>query len=194
MVPAHLAEGLSVRYGFFRTLYHMFAPVYELPRAWCYFGEDLFLDAIRPGDRILELGSGTGFLTRMVAEKAGGCVGLELEPAMVERAANRGHLTRYVAGKMEDIPFRDNTFDRCISLGAFHCVDHEAVAEAIFRVLKDNGEFLLLTEAKIIPRLAPTSAPARIRCSLEKTGFDVIEEKPVGRLYTWFRGKKRSRE
>jgi SAM-dependent methyltransferase len=93
MLPVHLIEGLSVRYGVFRTLYRMIAPIYGPSRPWYCFGEDLFVGAINPGVSVLELGSGTGFLTRKVGEKAGECVGLELEHAMVERAV-RGRVVQ----------------------------------------------------------------------------------------------------
>jgi SAM-dependent methyltransferase len=86
MVPMHAVDGLSVRYGFFRTLYRAIAPFYGRSRASQYFGQDLFLSAIHPGHSVLELGSGTGFLTRRVGKKAGKCVGLELEQAMVDKA------------------------------------------------------------------------------------------------------------
>ena len=191
MVPMHALEGLSVRYGFFRGLYRAIAPFYGRSRALHYFGEDLFLGAIHPGHSVLELGSGTGFLTRRVGKKAGKCVGLELEQAMVDKAKERGGPARYVVGSMEDIPFESGSFDRCICLGAFHCVDPDAVAAAVSRVLKDQGEFLVLIDAKIIPRFAPASDPVRVRHALEEQGFDLLDERRVGRLYTWFRGRKK---
>ncbi len=192
MFPVHVIEGLSVRYGVFRTLYRMIAPIYDPPRRWYYFGEDLFLGAINPGESVLELGSGTGFLTRKVGEKAGQCVGLELEHAMVERAVRKGGATRYVRGMMESIPFQRRSFAKCISLGALHCADPEVVAAAVSHVLKDNGEFLLLTEARIIPRFVPHSGPVWIKHALATHGFDVIEEKRVGRLYVWIRARKQT--
>jgi ubiquinone/menaquinone biosynthesis C-methylase UbiE len=192
MVPMHALEGLSIRYGFSRTLYRTIAPVYGRSRASHYFGEDLFLDAINPGDSVLELGSGTGFLTRRVGKKAGKCLGLELEQAMVERAKERGGPARYVVGRMEDIPFESKSFDKCICLGAFHCVDPDTVAAAVFLVLKDEGEFLVLIDAKIIPLFAPASGPARVRHALKEQGFDLLDERRVGRLYAWFRGRKKS--
>ncbi len=192
MVPVHLTEGLSVRYGFFRSLYHVIAPIYGPPRPWLYFGEDLFLAGIHPGDTVLELGSGTGFLTRKAGQKAGVCVGLERERAMVKIAADRGGAVRYVTGSMEAVPFRPGSFTRCISLGSLHCSDPEAVAAEVCRVLADRGEFLLLTEARIIPLLAPGSAPVRIRQALEKHGFEVVQEKAVSRLYVWFQAIKKT--
>jgi len=113
---------------------------------------------------------------------------------MVERAAARGGQARYVVGNMERIPFGPGSFDRCISLGALHCANFNAVAESVSQVLKENGEFLLLTEAGIIPLLAPDTGPARIRQTLEKHGFDVADEKRIGRLYAWFRGRKQTTE
>jgi len=194
MVPMHAVEGLSVRYGLFRSLYRTIAPVYGRSRASHYFGEDLFLDAINPGDTVLELGAGTGFLTRRVGKKAGQCVGLELEKAMLEKANERGGPARYVVGRMEAIPFESKSFDTCVCLGALHCADPDTVARAVFRVLKDGGEFLVLIDAKIIPRFAPAADPMRVRHALEEQGFDLLDEKRVGRLYAWFRAGKRSTE
>jgi len=192
MLPVHLTEGLSVRYGFFRALYRVIAPIYGPPRPFLYFGEDLFLAHIHPGDTVLELGSGTGFLTRKVGEKTGHCVGLERERTMVGAAAGRGGAARYVTGGMEDIPFKSGSFARCVSLGSLHCADPEAVAGEVWRVLKDRGEFLLLSEARIIPLLVPGSALPRIRHVLEQQGFEEVEAKRVGRLYVWFRARKPS--
>ena len=93
---------------------------------------------------------------------------------------------------MEDIPFQSNSFDRCICLGALHCADPDTVAASVFRVLKDDGEFLVLIDAKIIPCFAPASGPGRVRYALEKQGFNLVDEKPVGRLYVWFKGRKTS--
>jgi len=70
MLPVHFAEGLSVRYRSFRTLYRLIAPAYWTFRPWFYFGEDLFLEAINAGDAVLELGCGTGFLTRIAGDKS----------------------------------------------------------------------------------------------------------------------------
>ena len=190
MFPVHVIEGLSVRYGVFRTLYRLIAPIYGPPRPWYYFGEDLFLGAINPGESVLELGSGTGFMTRRVGEKAGECVGLELEQAMVERAVRKGGATRYVRGMMESIPFKRGSFAKCISLGALHCADPEVVAAVVSHVLKDDGECLLLTEARIIPRFVPHSGPVWIKHALTRQGFDVCEEERVGRFYVWIRARK----
>jgi SAM-dependent methyltransferase len=190
MVPVHLTEGLAVRYGFFRTLYRLIAPVYGPPRPLLYFGEDLFLAGVDPGDRVLELGSGTGYLTRKLREKTGDCVGLEPERAMVTIAAGRGGGARYVTGGMEHIPFKPGSFTKCVSLGSLHCADPDAVAGEVWQVLADGGEFLLLAEARVIPLLAPASAPIRIRHALECRGFEVVEEKGVGRLYVWLRAVK----
>lgn len=194
MAPIHAVERLSVRYGFFRILYRMIAPVYGRFRAFSYFGEDLFLEGIRPGDTVLELGSGTGFLTRMIERKAGKCVGLEFEKMMVKKAEDQGGPSRYVVGSMENIPFQSKSFDRCVCLGALHCADPDTVAAGVFRVLKDNGEFLVLIDAKIIPCFAAGSGPVRVKCAMEDQGFDLVEEKRVSRLYVWFMWRKRCTE
>ena len=59
-------------------------------------------------------------------------------------------------------------------------------------MLEDDGEFLLLTEARIIPRFVPRSGPVWIKHALTRQGFDVNEERRVGRLYVWIRARKQT--
>ena len=60
LIPVHALEAISVRYRFAEILYHGMAPVYQSIRPLFYFGEDRFEAAVRAGDRVLEMGSGTG--------------------------------------------------------------------------------------------------------------------------------------
>ena len=65
MIPVHIVEGLA------RPLYQALAAVYEPGRQLYSFGEDHFEAALQGSDRVLELGSGTGYLARRLARRAG---------------------------------------------------------------------------------------------------------------------------
>ena len=47
-------------------------------------------------------------------------------------------------GVVEELPFEDNSFDIVISFNALdHTINPEESSEETYRVLRDNGEFLL---------------------------------------------------
>src|ERR1700749_3917681 len=51
------------------------------------FGEDVVqLLAPRQGERILDLGCGTGYLTHLIARAGARVIGIDKSPAMIERA------------------------------------------------------------------------------------------------------------
>jgi ubiquinone/menaquinone biosynthesis C-methylase UbiE len=186
MTPIHALEGLSVRHGFARPLYRKMSSVYRLGRPFFYFGEDYFEKAVTPGDRVLELGSGTGYLSRRLSRRAGMMTGLELEKPMLKKASRDGGRVAYVAGDMTRVPFRDGGFDRCVSLGAIHCVDPKDFFREAARVLRPGGKAMVLSETGIIPRYAPRATREAIRRGIEESGMKLIEEINIGRLYTIF--------
>jgi SAM-dependent methyltransferase/predicted kinase len=125
-----------------REIDHRFAPVVAgvLARA-----------ALRDGERVLDLGTGTG----AVAEGAAGTVGpngeiigLDISPAMLALATARADAlglgnVRYVEGRAEAIPAPDASFDVVLaSLSLMFVVDREAAAREIARVLRPGGRFV----------------------------------------------------
>jgi SAM-dependent methyltransferase len=108
---------------------------------------------IRPGDRVLDVGSGLGvdsFIARHFAGEDGKVVGIDISSKEVkhaqERADARGLDIRFAVGDMEDIPFPDNTFDVIISNGAM-CLapNKEKAFSEILRVLKPGGRISICT-------------------------------------------------
>jgi len=186
MVPTHALEGLSVRHGFARPLYQKMSSVYQLGRPFFYFGEDYFKKAVNPGDRVLELGSGTGYLSRRLSRRAGMMMGLELEKPMLKKASRNGGRVTYVVGDMTRVPFRDGGFDLCVSLGAIHCVDPKDFFREAARVLRPGGKAMVLSETGIIPRYVPRATREAIRRGIEESRMKLIEEIEIGRLYTIF--------
>ena len=186
MVPIHALEGLSVRHGFARDLYRKISSVYQLGRPFFYFGEDYFEKTVNPGDRVLELGSGTGYLSRRLSRRAGMMTGLELEKPMLEKASRYGGRVTYVAGDMTRVPFRAGVFDLCVSLGAIHCVDPKDFFRETARVLRPGGKAMVLSETGIIPHYAPRATREAIQRGIEESRMKLIEEIKIGRLYTLF--------
>ena len=116
--------------------------------------------APQPGERILDLGCGTGRLTTMLLEAMGQgtVVGLDRSEAMLREAAGRtaerppvtalhdaaidpSHLT-YVLADGAALPFAD-AFDAVFSTAALHWMpDHAAVFASVYCALAPGGRFV----------------------------------------------------
>ena len=98
---------------------------------------------IRPNDRVLEVGFGSGVVIQRVAAVAACVAGVDLSQEMVEqaRARNAGAvLSRRVElrrGSVESLPYDRNTFDAALAINSFQ-VWQNAVAglREIHRVMK----------------------------------------------------------
>ena len=95
----------------------------------------------------LDLGSGTGRFTPLLAEVFGGPVhGVEPFDRMREQAEAAPHpdTVRYLAGRAEAIPLPDASCDLVLMFLSFHHVrDRPAAAREIRRVLRPGGRLLI---------------------------------------------------
>jgi SAM-dependent methyltransferase len=97
-----------------------------------------------PGERWLDVASGTGALAERAARAGAEVTGVDLAPALVDtarrRASEAGLSIVYDVGDAECLPYPDAGFDVVASnLGAVVAPDHEAVAGELARVCRPGG-------------------------------------------------------
>ena len=115
-------------------------------------GNPVALASMRPGESVLDLGSGAGldcFLAARQVGREGSVVGVDFAPEMVERAtANARELglsnVYFRLGDIEVLPLEDASFDVVMS----NCVinlapDKDAVFREAFRVLRSAGRVMV---------------------------------------------------
>ncbi|MFM0645956.1 class I SAM-dependent methyltransferase [Paraburkholderia bryophila] len=105
--------------------------------------------ALQPGQRVLDVGCGTGTLGCMVAQREPALEmhGIDGDPAILARArrksAERGVSVSFTHAMSFQLPFPDSHFDSVLSSLFFHHLDYDAkqrtLAE-IRRVLKPAGQ------------------------------------------------------
>lgn len=106
--------------------------------------------AVGPGERALDIGSGTGSEVVALAQAvgpSGSAVGVDPNPAMVEVATARaaGSSARFVSGNAYELPFPDDSFDAVRCERVFQHLDDPAAATAeIARVLRPGGRAILI--------------------------------------------------
>ncbi len=168
-------------------------------------GNPIALASLKEGEVVLDLGSGAGidcFLAAAVVGKTGKVIGVDMTPAMLEKArenARKGDFgnVEFRLGEIEHMPVADNSIDVIIS----NCVinlspDKKQVFNEAYRVLKHSGRIMVsdIVLLKELPDEIRNSIDAYVGCvagadtkdnylaAIESAGFTDI--KIVGELST----------
>lgn len=110
---------------------------------WEYGSDLIDLLAPQPGERILDLGCGTGHLTRAIADRGADVTGIDRDPAMIAQAR----------ANYPDLPFKvgdathlaiDRPYDAVFSNAALHWMsrDPDAVISCVRDALLPGGRFV----------------------------------------------------
>jgi ubiquinone/menaquinone biosynthesis C-methylase UbiE len=110
--------------------------------------------AAKPGERLLEVGSGSGILCRMLAPQLqpdGRIVGVDISPEMTNEAQKYARLEgirkgiAFETGEAEALPFPDASFDGAIAARLLlHVVDPESVIQEMIRVVRPGGRVVVM--------------------------------------------------
>ena len=107
---------------------------------------------LKPGESVLDLGSGAGFDAFLAAERvgeSGKVVGVDMTPEMVEKArtnAENLNMTNvdFRLGEIEKLPVENNSVDAVISKCVINLSpDKSIVFKEIFRTLKPGGRIII---------------------------------------------------
>ena len=165
-------------------------------------GDPITLASLKPGETVLDLGSGAGMDCLLASQKVGPegrVIGVDMTPEMIERAqANAKRVNaanvEFRHGYLESLPVESNTIDVIIS----NCVinlspDKEKVFNEAFRVLAPGGKLAvsdIVTDGEL-PEIVRNSLSAWAGCvagaveakeyisMMEAVGFTDISIKPV---------------
>lgn len=135
--------------------------------------------------RILDVGCGTGFLLRHLADQlhdAVEFVGIDPAPSMVETArslASDDNRIGFVSGVAEKLPFPDEAFDLVVSTTSFdHWHDQQLGLRECARVLKLDHDLvltdlfsLLLIPTLLLGRRGRARTKGRVNGLLSEAGF-----------------------
>jgi arsenite methyltransferase len=150
VAPTLDGTDLTRRLGYDRRLLDAVPP--EAVESFTGVGNPLRVARLHPGERVLDLGSGSGtdlFAAALCVGPTGRVVGRDVAPAQLARAerlrTTHGFDNVELSdGPIESLPFADDSFDAVISNGVVHLSARktDVFAEAA-RVLRPGGRMAL---------------------------------------------------
>jgi SAM-dependent methyltransferase len=104
--------------------------------------------AIRPGEAVLDVATGTGHAALAAARQGGKVTGMDYVAALLEIARRRATAEQidaeFVEAAAEEQPFPDASFDVVLSaIGVMFAADHSRAAAELVRVTKPGGRIAL---------------------------------------------------
>lgn len=96
----------------------------------------------------MDAGCGDGALACLIAKRGAEAVGIDADPAMLAvarvRAAEEGLHVTFLDGRLERLPFGDQTFDLVVAVAVLCFVsDSTAALRELARVLKPGGRLVI---------------------------------------------------
>jgi arsenite methyltransferase len=169
--PRHFETGrnLALRLGYPESL--LASVPYAALASFAGVGYHLDLADLRPGERVLDLGSGSGmdvFCAATSVGETGRVVGVDFTDAQIANAeslAERNGIdnVRFVEASIDRLPFDDSSFDVVISNGVINLSPRKSrVLAEIRRVLRPGGRLSVadLTVNDELPTELQTSEAA----------------------------------
>ena len=138
-------------------------------------GNPTALASLKPGETVLDLGSGAGidcFLAAGLVGETGQVIGVDMTAAMLDRARENARKNgienvEFRLGEIEHLPVSDGTVDAVIS----NCVvnlspDKSQVFSEVYRALKPGGRMMIsdIVQLKPLPEAILKSIEAYVGC------------------------------
>ena len=151
-------------------------------------GNPQAIAAMRPGEVVIDLGSGGGFDCFLAAQQvgpAGHVIGVDMTHEMLNKARDNAAKIRaanveFRLGELEHLPVADNTADVVISNCVINLVpDKQQVFREAFRALKPGGRVAISDVVNTAPLPSDLRADAALVCGC------VVGAAAVDRIEAW---------
>ena len=152
---------------------------------------------LKPGERVLEVGCGSGVFTRLMAQTTRGenpIVAVDINRYFLKEAVALAQKTGYQdaiefrEASAEALPFEDNAFETCLSTTVMEEVDADRMLAEMIRVTKPGGRVGVIVRAEDMNSWTNVPLEATLKAKAELPRGNVAEKGCAdGSLYRRFR-------
>ena len=142
MVNKEIDHGKEFDWGLASKDYARYRDIYPD----LFYQKIIELDLCTKGQRVLDLGTGTGVLPRNLCRYGASFVGADISENQIAEAKklSAGMQIEYVVSSAEKLDFPKNSFDVITACQCFLYFDQSVVIPKIHELLRDNGHFCIL--------------------------------------------------
>jgi len=187
-------------------LFNRFSPKYDqFMQRWGLYQVEVLKQVLKPespGQSLLDVGGGTGYLASCVADRYARVVVSDLSPGMLSVA--RGRKLETVEASALELPFKNGEFDVVLCTDALHHIKQiERALDEMCRVLKPGGTlvihefhvqgwkgFIFYWFERLFVDDSVFITPEALQALLEKNGFSGNTQKlsALGYMYCGIKG------
>ena len=150
IIKSDIDDGKGFDWGRTSEDYAKFRDVY--PKA--FYEKIIEMGLCVKGQRVLDLGTGTGVLPRNLHQYGAEFIGSDISENQIEQArllsAQAGMDISYVVSPAETVDFPANSFDVVTACQCYVYFDKSAVFPKVHSILKDSGSFCILFMAWLV--------------------------------------------
>jgi len=117
---------------------------------------EMLISHIEPEMKVLEVGCGTGSLTKELQKKQATILAIDISPELLEVAKKRvkGSNVTFLVGNAYNLVFEDNTFDTIVGMSVLHHLEVDKALGEFYRGLKQGGTIYFTEPNMLNPQIA----------------------------------------
>jgi SAM-dependent methyltransferase len=137
-------EGKAFDWGLVSEDYAKYRDIY--PKE--FYRKILELGCCTKGQKVLDMGTGTGVLPRNLYEYGASFIGTDISENQIlfarQLSQKAGMNIEYLISSAENLQFPDDTFDVVMACQCFMYFDPIVIFPKVFQMLKEDGHFLIM--------------------------------------------------
>jgi ubiquinone/menaquinone biosynthesis C-methylase UbiE len=131
--------------------------------------------SLKPSDKLLDVGCGTGDLLSLVAKDISNVTGADYDPIVVKHLQKKMKKIRFYLAAANRLPFEDGSFDKVLCYSVFHYFpDYEYAIEVLKELMRGckKGGIIMVGDVPHKPPFYSGIVSFMLRRKYDQLGYD----------------------